>query len=271
MNRVAIYARYSSDRQNERSIADQVMLAQRHAAAKGWEIVAIHSDAAISGGAMANRPGLNTLLMEADHGAFDVVLVEDTDRIARNRAHDAEIYNRLADAGVSIATFTTDKVTVIESALKGLMNELYVVQLSEKTKRGVRSNAEKGLATGSRLYGYRSQPGGAVEIVEAEAEVIRRIFAAYAGGDTGREIATVLNAEAVPGPRGGLWNNNTIIGSQRRGNGVLNTELYAGVKVWGRMDVRKDRQTGKRTPRMLPPETWKRTPVPHLRIIDEPT
>jgi site-specific DNA recombinase len=269
MTRAALYARYSSDRQNEASVADQLEMGRRHAAARGWQVVAEFSDAAISGGAMANRPGLIGLLASADAHAFDVVLVEDTDRLARNREHDAHVYNRLSDAGVSIATFTTDKVTVIESALKGLMNELYVTQLSEKTKRGMRSNAEAGKATGSRLYGFVSSAGGTIQIVEAEAAVIRRIFADYAAGDTSRDIAAALNREGVPGPRGGAWNASSVHGSRQRANGVLHTNLYRGLKVWNRMEVRKDRSTGKRLPRMKPESEWKQTLVPHLRIVSD--
>jgi DNA invertase Pin-like site-specific DNA recombinase len=269
MTRVAIYARYSSERQNSLSVADQLELGRRHAAARGWTVVAEFSDAAISGAAMANRPGLNSLLTCAEAGAFDVVLVEDTDRLARNREHDAHVWNRLVDAGVRLSTFTTERVTLVESALRGLMNELELEKISEKTKRGMRSNAEAGKATGSRLYGYRSSPGGTIDIVETEAEVIRRVFADYAAGHTSRDIAAALNREGIPGPRGGQWNASSIHGSRQRGNGILHSEIYIGVKVYGRMDVRKDRSTGKRKPKMLPPEDWKRTPVPHLRIISD--
>lgn len=266
--RTALYARYSDDRQNERSIADQLELCRRHAAARGWTVVAEFFDAAISGAAMANRPGLQALLTSADAGAFDQVLVEDTDRLARNREHDAHVFNRLAYAGVTIATPNTDKVTVIESALKGLMNELYLVQLGEKTRRGMTSNAEKGLATGSRLYGYATAPGGATTIVEMEAQVIRRICTLFAVERlTPRQIADRLNREHVPSPRGGVWNASSINGSRQRGNGILQTELYSGVKVWNRMEVRKDPQTGRRLPRMRPESEWRRTPVPELAIL----
>jgi site-specific DNA recombinase len=271
LTRAALYARYSSDRQNENSVADQVALCTKHAKAKGWEVVRIFSDAAISGSAMANRPGLNDALAAAERGEFEILLTEDEDRLARNLEHMAHVANRLADADVELWTIGSGKVETMHVAFKGAMAQDYIKNLSAKTKRGMNANAEKGLATGSRLYGYRSEPGGALAIVEAEVQVIRRIFADYVAGDTPRQIAAALNVEAVPSPRGGQWNASSINGSRQRGNGVLNTELYAGVKVWGRMDVRKDRQTGKRRPRMLPPDQWKRTPVPHLRIVDEET
>ena len=159
--RTALYARYSSERQNERSIEDQLAVCRRHADSRGWGVTATFSDAAISGSAMANRPGLQDLLASAAAGQFDLVLVEDEDRLARNLEHQANIYNRLKHSGVAIATLGSDKIGILEVGLKGVMAELYLVNLGQKTKRGMRANAEAGLATGSRLYGYLSQPGGA--------------------------------------------------------------------------------------------------------------
>jgi DNA invertase Pin-like site-specific DNA recombinase len=271
LHRVAIYARYSSERQNERSIADQLSVCVRHAAAKGWSVVETYSDAANSGAAMANRPGLLDALAAAEAGAFDVLLTEDEDRIARNLEHLAHVASRLRFAGVTLATLSTDAVEDMHVAFKGLIGAEYLKNLSQKTKRGMRSNAEKGLATGSRLYGYRSLPGGTVEIVEPEAVVIRRIFADYVAGVSPRVIAGRLNREGVSGPRGGLWSHSSICGSRQRANGILHTELYAGVKVWNRMEVRKDPRTGKRTPRMRPEAEWQRTQVPHLTIVDTDT
>ncbi len=268
--RAAIYARYSSERQNERSIDDQVAVLTDLAGRRGWTVVGAFTDAAISGAAMANRPGLVAALAAGEAGAFDVLLVEDEDRIARNLEHQAHVFNRLKRVGVAIATLGSERIGILEVGLKGMMAELYLTNLSDKTRRGMRSNAEKGLATGSRLYGYRTAPGGDMRIVPEEAAVIRRICALYADdGLSGREIADRLNRDHVPGPRGGTWNGSTINGSRQRGNGVLNTDLYAGEKVWNRMDVVKDPVTGRRRPMMKPPADWRRTPVPHLRIVDQ--
>lgn len=234
-------------------------------------MVETYSDAAISGAAMANRPGLLDALAGAEAGHFDVLLTEDEDRIARNLEHLAHVASRLRFAGVTLATLSTDAVEDMHVAFKGLIGAEYLKNLSQKTKRGMRSNAEKGLATGSRLYGYRSLPGGAVEIVESEADVVRRIFSDYVAGVSPSAIADRLNREGVHGPRGGLWSHSSICGSRQRANGILHTELYAGVKVWNRMEVRKDPRTGKRTPRMRPEAEWERTEVPHLTIVDADT
>lgn len=266
--RCALYARYSDDVQNPRSIADQLDVLTKHATAKGWVIVGAFTDAAISGAAMANRPGFLAAVDAAERGEFDVLLAEDEDRLARNLEHLAHAFNRLTWRGVVIATLTKDAIGLMDVALKGLMGQDYLVNLSAKTKRGMHSNAEKGLATGSRVYGYKSQPGGAMAIVADEAEIINRIFGLYADdGLTTREIADRLNTEGTPGPRGGPWNASSIHGSRQRANGVLRTDLYSGVKVWNRMDVRKDPRTGRRLPRTKPEAEWRRTPVPDLAIV----
>lgn len=267
--RAALYARYSSDRQNERSIEDQLAMLRRRAADRGWTVVATFSDAAISGFSMAARPGVLALMEAAEAGQFDLILVEDEDRLARNDEHNAHIFNLLRYLGVTLATMSSDRVTKVESSIKGLLAQLTLDGISAKTKRGMAANAEQGRATGSRLYGYRSAPGGEMAIDEAEAAIVRRIFADAAAHVTIRNIAAYLNAEGIPGPRGGPWNASSINGSRSRANGILHTEQYIGVKVWNRMDVRKDPRTGARTPVLKPREEWRRTPTPDLRIVDQ--
>lgn len=271
MIRCAIYARYSDDRQNERSIEDQIVVCTRRALERGWSIVAAYSDAAMKGWAMANRPGLQDAIAGAESGVFDVLLAEDEDRIARNLEHQAHIFNRFKAARVDIATLATASITITDVALRGLMAELFVQNLSAKTQRGMHSNAEKGLATGSRTYGYRSQPGGEMTIVPEERDIIRRVYDEYVRGVPPRQIAADLNSDGIPGPRGGLWSHSSINGSRQRGNGILHCELYGGVKVWNRFDMRRNTATGGRTSHAIPPEQWKRVDVPHLAIIDPDT
>ena len=55
--RLAIYARYSTERQTEASIADQVRVCRAYAVSRGWPVTSEHSDEGISGAALGNRPG----------------------------------------------------------------------------------------------------------------------------------------------------------------------------------------------------------------------
>ena len=268
MIRAAIYARFSSEVQNVRSIEDQIEVCRRTADARGWTVLRSFTDAAISGAAMANRPGLLAALAAAERGEFDVLLAEAEDRVARNLEHLAHVVNRLEYVGVQLSTLSTERVETMHVAFMGAMAQEYLRNLSAKTKRGMHSNAEKGLATGAKLYGYVTQPGGAVSIDQAQAQVVRRICALFADERLGgREIADRLNRDGTPGPRGGYWNASTILGERKRGNGILRSEIYAGVKVWGRDEVKKDPRTGQRVHHYKPPEEWRRTPVEHLRIV----
>lgn len=62
MMRVAIYARYSSDKQRQASIEDQVRLCVDRAEREGWKIVQHYTDHAISGASLM-RPGIQALRM----------------------------------------------------------------------------------------------------------------------------------------------------------------------------------------------------------------
>src|SRR5262245_24861022 len=103
--RVAIYARYSSDKQSETSIDDQVRRCRDHAARCGGTVPQdlVFADYAISG-AVANRPGLEKLmaLATARPRKLDVILTEDVSRVSRDLADGADIFRRLQFAGVAL-------------------------------------------------------------------------------------------------------------------------------------------------------------------------
>ena len=88
-------------------------------------------------------------------------------------------------------------------------------------------------------------------------------------GVSPRRIATRLNQESIPAPRGGQWNASTINGSRQRRNGILNNEIYVGRITWNRQRFVKNPETGKRVSRINPEHEWITTEVPEFRIIDD--
>jgi site-specific DNA recombinase len=68
MPRVALYARYSSDNQSESSIEDQFRLCREHAKRERWKVTSTYHDAAISGASTILRPGIQSLLQDAQRG-----------------------------------------------------------------------------------------------------------------------------------------------------------------------------------------------------------
>src|SRR5579871_4494638 len=85
--RVALYTRVSSEEQKQgHTIDSQVAELRQFATQREWSIVAVFSDEAWSGAALA-RPALDRLRDEAHNKAFDAVLINDVDRLARDVTH----------------------------------------------------------------------------------------------------------------------------------------------------------------------------------------
>jgi site-specific DNA recombinase len=278
MPKVAIYARYSTDNQSVVSIEDQFRICREQAGRERWQVVDTYHDAAISGASVILRPGVQSLLLDAQRGRFDIVLAEVLDRVSRDQADVATLFKHLRFAGVQIVTLAEGEISELHVGLKGTMNALFLKDLAAKTHRGLRGRVEKGKAGGGLCYGYdvvrRTDSDGEPvrgerKINEAEAAIVRRIFQEFAVGKSPRAIATDLNRDGIPGPLGRSWGDTTIRGHTCRGNGVVNNELYAGVLVWNRQRFIKDPNTGKRVSRPNPEAKWIRTEVPELRIVDD--
>jgi site-specific DNA recombinase len=269
MKKVAIYARFSTDLQNERSIEDQIALCRSYASREGMRVVEIYEDRARSGGSIMGRDGLLRLLDRARDRSFDVIIVEALDRLSRDMEDLAGIHKRLSFLGIEIRAVHEGVVNTVLVGLRGLVGQLYREDNAHKVRRGQAGRVGQGLNAGGLTYGYAPVPGdkGKRIIVEAEAEIIRRIFDEYIGGRTPRDIAHALNKQGVPPPRGRAWNASTINGNTQRGTGILQNELYAGRLVWNKVRMVKDPDSGKRLSRPNAKSEWKTAEVPNLAII----
>ena len=269
MKKAVIYARFSTDLQNERSIEDQVTLCRDYTSREGMNVVEVYEDKARSGGSVMGRDGLLRLLDQAREKSFDVVVVEALDRLSRDMEDLAGIHKRLSFLGIEIRAVHEGVVNTVLVGLRGLVGQLYREDNAHKVRRGLAGRVGQGLNAGGRAYGYVPVLGdkGKRVIVEAEAEIVRRIFDEYVAGRTPREIAYDLNHERVSPPRGRSWNASTINGNMQRGTGIIQNELYAGRLVWNKVRMVKDPDTGKRLSRPNPKNDWQTADVPGLRIV----
>jgi site-specific DNA recombinase len=273
INRAAIYARFSTDLQRDRSIDDQVALCRDYAVRAGYQVVKAFSDRAVSG-ANRHRHGLAELLESAKAGQFDFVIAESLSRIARDQEDSHAIRKRLEFAGVKIVTVADGVVSPLLHGLRTVIDSQYIADLKVAIHRGMTGVVRDGRHAGGRAYGYRPAPGlagdrGRLEIVQAEAEIVWRIFREYAEGRSPREIAGRLNAEGVPPPRKGVWRASSIHGHLKRKTGILQNELYRGRLVWNRTVFVRDPDTRRRLSRVRPEGEWQYSQAEHLRIVPD--
>ncbi|WP_291979651.1 recombinase family protein [Chelatococcus sp.] len=267
----AIYARFSSDLQKDRSIDDQISLARAYCSRNGLSVVREYSDRARSGASLFGREGLEALMRDAKGGLFDVVVVEALDRLSRDQEDLAGIWKRLRFIGVEVVAVHEGTADAVQIGVRGLLGSLFLADLAHKVRRGQSGIVREGRHAGGKAYGYRPVAGkpGEMEIVPDEADVVRRIFTEYAGGRTPRDIAAGLNRDRIAPPRGQVWNASTINGNMARGYGIILNDIYAGKLVWNRVRMIKDPDTGKRVSRPNPESEWLTADVPHLRIVEQ--
>ncbi|WP_380784082.1 recombinase family protein [Sphingomonas sp. R86520] len=227
-----------------------------------------------------NRPGLTKIIQAAKAGVVDIIVCESLDRLARDAEDVAWIGKILAYHRVQLHTVSEGHVDEIKFAVAGLLGTIFLKHLVDKTIRGMEAAVLAGRFAGGRAYGYKRAAKldakgevipGILEIDEEPAGVVRRIFVWFAAGLSSIQIATRLNEEGVPGPRGGQWNASTIRGDPKKLVGILNNPLYEGRLVWGRRQWRKnpDSDQRERRYRLRDPSEWVEVDVPDLRMVDE--
>lgn len=272
MRRAALYARFSTEMQADRSVDDQLALCEEFAKRHELSVVGRYEDRARSGTTTFGRDGLSRLLQDARGGSFDVIVVEALDRLSRDQEDLAGLHKRLTFMGIEIIAVHDGRADALQIGIRGLVSSLWITDLKHKIRRGMVGRVKDGKLAGGRAYGYRpTHVPGRPQIIEEEAAVIRRIFADYLSGIPPREIARALNAEGIPGPRGAKWAAVTINGNTKRGHGILQNPLYGGRLVWNRVRMVRDPDTGKRVSRQNPRDQWQEVEVPELAIVDPAT
>ena len=160
MKRAAIYARFSTDLQGDRSIEDQVAICREYAQRQDLDVVATFDDRAVSGASL-NRDGVQRLLAAARDREFDVVLAESMSRVGRDQEDRAGIRKRLRFAGISIMTPTDGVVTDLTDGIRAVIDSQYLEDLKHATRRGMAGVIrDKRHAGGNQDFAQSSTPSG---------------------------------------------------------------------------------------------------------------
>ena len=230
---VVIYARFSSHAQNEQSIEGQLRICYDFATQKGYKIIGEYIDRAISGKDAENRLEFQRMIEDSAKRQFEGVLVYQLDRFARNR-YDSAIYkSKLKKNGVRVLSakenISDDASGILMEAVLEGMAEYYSAELSQKIRRGMSINAEKGLAIGGmRILGYKIKDKQYI-IDEETAPIVKKIFQMYISGNTMAEVIRYLNSNNVKTSLGNEFGKNSI----RR---ILCNKKYIGIYTYKGVD-----------------------------------
>lgn len=273
---VIIYARYSDDKQNEQTIEAQFAACREYADRQGWKVVDSFSDYSTTGSYFKTRPGIHKFMERAKRGDVDFAICTATDRLSRDAEHSHHVFKALVHAQVELHSSQSGKVDSLEFGIRAAIAEDHLKQIAAKTRDGMKYTVTQGKSAGGLSYGYKVRQvhdangdriPGYREIVPEEANVIRMIFENYANGKSPQKIATELNEQGIPGPRGKLWRDTSIRGHASRGTGILNNELYLGRIVWNRQKFSKDPETETRKARLNDKDQWVHGKIEELEIV----
>lgn len=198
MIKAVIYARYSSDKQNEQSIEGQLTYCNKYAKEHDMTIVNQYIDRATTG-TNDHRPAFQNMMKDSHTKMWDVILVYKLDRFSRNKYESAANKNILKKNGkklISVTEYIPDSPEgiILESMLEG-MAQYYSAELSQKVKRGNHESRLKGIfTTGHPPFGYDLIDKHLV-INQKEAAVIKAIYHFFIKGLSYNEMLIALNNE----------------------------------------------------------------------------
>ena len=169
--RACVYARVSTSEQSEGkiSIPDQIAICKKTIVEHGWELAhAPYIDSGISGHLMEERQGLQALLADARNHLFDLVMVKDFDRFARNRALATiereeleELFSKHMD---SIPQYrknpktydpTDDDLGIMVEGYSDTMSEIERNKIRRRMMMGKVAVAKSGKIPNNVPYGYK--------------------------------------------------------------------------------------------------------------------
>ncbi len=252
--RAALLARVSSQAQNKEDrygIPVQLETGRAYAARMGFTVEGQYVDA-ISG-ASETREAFFRLLAEADR--YDVVVIYDLYRLARNEELGHRFLRLLQEAGLEV-----------HSSTRGLVeNDIHTsieIALSAEERRKIyarTTSARMAIARAGKIpnfiqaYGYTSVKRQAI-IIPHEAALVRRMFELSAAGLGYIQIAATFHAEGIPTPRVSRGEREECLWSYQTVARIVKNPIYKGEYVW--------RHTGHEyqipIAPVVPPELWAR-------------
>ena len=202
------------------------------------------------------------MLADAKNGRFDTIVCWKSDRLSRGM-YPAAALMEVVEAHQIRLEAVMDAIDMKTFGLMAAIGKIELDNFRERATLGKRGTAKQGrVPTGGLPYGYRSGEDGRPEVVEEQAEVVRRIFQMYLHEGIGSPSTAVrLTDEGIPTQTGKLlWRQSYI-------HYVLANATYTGTWVYGK-ERHISTEEGTKVHEQ-PEDTWIEIPVP--QIIDAET
>ena len=265
---IAAYCRVSTDKADQlNSLEAQKEFFSEYTKRTGDTLVRLYADEGISGTKIKNRKEFLRMMADAEHGLFEMVVVKDISRFARNTVDLLQNVRKLKSLGIETQFLTANMTSMGNSefvlTIFGALAQEESANTSKRVKFGKKMNAEKGRVP-NIVYGYDKTIGDYFNLTinKEEAQVVRQIYQWYTKEGYGAaKIANMLNEKGLKTKRNCKWSQNATCR-------ILTNELYTGKIINGKQEV-SDFLTGQRKEK---DETeWIVVERPELRIIDDET
>ena len=149
--RAAIYVRVSTDKQTvENQLRELYQIAER----RGWTVVEVYQDAGISGAkGRKDRPGLDSMLEDAQRRRFDVVMAWAIDRLGRSLIDLLGTIQTLEACGVDLyldqqAIDTTTPAGKLMFQITGAFAEFERSMIRQRVNAGLKRAVDAGKQLG---------------------------------------------------------------------------------------------------------------------------
>ena len=262
---IAAYCRVSTDKSDQlNSFEAQKRFFIEYTEKNGHNLVRMYADEGITGTRTRNRKEFLRLMNDAPLGIFDMLVVKDISRFARNTVDFLQNIRTLKSLGIE-TTFITGNMTVLGQSefvltIFGALAQEESANTSKRVKFGKKINAGKGRVP-NFAYGYDKTIGDYFNLTinEEEAKIVLQIFDWYINDGYGAaKISNMLNERGIKTKRGCSWSQNAICR-------ILTNDLYTGRIINGKQEV-TDFLTGVRTNR--DESEWIIKEYPQIKIIE---
>lgn len=229
--RVAAYCRVSTKEEEQASsyeaqceyYTDKIM------SNKEWTMAGIFADEGITGTSTKKRTEFLRMIRQCKQKKIDLILTKSIQRFARNTLDCINYTRLLRQLGIGVL-FEKENINSLPPdsefmiTMYGAMAQSESESISGNIRRGKQMHAKVGTSKipCNRLYAYRKDEDGKIQVIPEQAEVVRGIYERYLSGDSLRNLKDWLEANQIKTVLGEpKWTISSV-------KGILTNEKYCG-------------------------------------------